>query len=313
MKLLLPITTLLATASAATIRTTYQFDNSTWLENLALTRNGSLLVTVIGRPEVHIVNPLVTPATASLVHTFPNANAVLGITEVKHDVFAVAVGTTTPANAPIEGSFSIWSIDISDCRHAATIQKVADLNTVSMVNGITLLNPHTLLLADSWAGNIVALDLRSRAYNVLLRDASLASNFSNTALPLGVNGVRLHAPTAYLYYSNTVLNLLGRVKLDTRTGVAVAPFEIITTGEQIGQPDDFAVLADGSVVLAHPVADAVEWVGRDGVVRGLGMVSGVTSVVTAEGGKGKGKMYMSTSTLEGGQAVGRGKVVEIEV
>mgnify|MGYP003624107767 CR=1 FL=1 len=110
-----------------------------------------------------------------------------------------------------------------------------------------------------------------------------------------------------------MLNLLGRVKLDTRTGVAVAPFEIITTGEQIGQPDDFAVLADGSVVLAHPVADAVEWVGRDGVVRGLGMVSGVTSVVTAEGGKGKGKMYMSTSTLEGGQAVGRGKVVEIEV
>ncbi|KAH7076330.1 hypothetical protein BKA63DRAFT_411193 [Paraphoma chrysanthemicola] len=277
MKLLLPFIAMLATASATTIRTLYPFSNSTWLENLALTSNSSLLVTVFG--------------------------------QIAHDVFAVAVGSITPSNSPIKGSFSIWSIDISNCLHPAKINKIVDLQNMSMVNGITLLNPSTLLLADSWAGNIVALDLHTQAYKVLVRDEGLKPDFNRTTSPLGVNGLRFHAQTSYLYYTNTVQNLLGRVKVDAHSGTPIAPFEIIARGGQVSGPDDFAVRRDGSVVLVRPIADSVQIVGLDGKGRKVGMVAGGTSVVLADGGR---KAYVSTSTLVGGEVVGRGKVVEIK-
>ncbi|KAF2036104.1 hypothetical protein EK21DRAFT_53093 [Setomelanomma holmii] len=294
MKLLTTLTALMATATASSVRTVFQFPNSTWLENLALTRNHSLLVTVIGRPEVHLIYP-----------------------HLQHDIFAVAVGTTTPANAPIEGSFSIWTIDVSDCSRPATVHKIVDLPTVSMVNGLTLSPPNTLLLADSWAGNIVGLNLKTRTYSVVLQDESLEANFS-APLPLGVNGLRYHLDpkthTDYIYYSNFARDTIGRVKVNSATGHATGPFEIIAQGESVGGPDDLAVLDDGSVLVVRPLVDRFEHVHLNGTVSGGLDVSGGTSVVLA--GKGKGeerKVYVSTSGLVGGVSTGKGGVVEVEL
>src|SRR5688500_850335 len=97
-------------AVAAKVSTITQFPNGTWVENLAQMGNGSILVTIIGKPEVHIVHP--KTGTQDLVFAFPAANSVLGITELNCDIFAVAVGSLKPTNEPIEGSFAIWTIDL---------------------------------------------------------------------------------------------------------------------------------------------------------------------------------------------------------
>ncbi|KAF2830043.1 hypothetical protein CC86DRAFT_403366 [Ophiobolus disseminans] len=294
MKLLLLLTTLLPSTLAAKLTTVYQFPNGTWLENLALTRNASILVSLIGTPQVHIVHPHTTPATSSLVATFPNATAVLGITSLTptHDLFAVAVGTAIPPNSIVPGSFSIWTVALTSTG-PARVHKLVALHNMQMANGVALINPHTLLLADPLAGNIVKLDLRSKAYDVVLEHPTLDANLSST-LPLGVNGVRIHKD--YLYYSNSVQSLLGRVRINMHTGSAIGAFETITSGANVREPDDFAVRRDGSVVLARPLGDALVKIGVDGQVETVasgGAVSGATSVVLG----GENVVFLSTSGL----------------
>ena len=60
----------------------------TWIENVAPTSDGKLLVTLINLPEVWFVNPVAH--TASLAYTGPSVNVALGIAEVEHNVFADA-------------------------------------------------------------------------------------------------------------------------------------------------------------------------------------------------------------------------------
>jgi sugar lactone lactonase YvrE len=300
-------------ASAANLTTVFQYPPGTWLENIAHMRNGSLLVTLIGSPEVRIVNPTVSPATSALVTSFPHANSVLGITEVKKDVFAVAVGTlNTSNNTPARGSFSIWTVDLGCENAGAEVRKVLDVPSMGMPNGVTTLTPNLLLVADSWNGNIVAVTLSPPSSSVILRDQTLEADFSGKAsLPFGVNGLKFHSRTSTLYFSNTVQNLLGRVKVNAKTGAAIGLFETIAQGEHVSQPDDFAVMADGSVLLARPVADTIQHIKSNGRVREVakgGLASGATSVV---GGSKKGEVFLSESGLVGGVSGGGGRVVKV--
>jgi sugar lactone lactonase YvrE len=311
MHLLLPLTTLFASSLAASLSTIYQYPPGTWLENIARMPNNSLLVSSIGSADVHIIDPKVTPATSSLVTSFPGANSVLGITELRPNIFAVAVGNLTLAtNTPIEGTFSIWTLDFT-C-HPMKINKNLDIPNVGLANGITTLTPTAILVADCWKGNIVRVDLSRRSYGVVLEDTTLRSDFTtNASLPAGVNGLKIHRN--YLYYTNTVQNLLGRVRINTSTGTSLGRFETIAQGREISQPDDFAVKNDGSVVLARPLADQVMHVSLDGrvetlVKRGLG--SGATGVIF---GKSEKTLYLSESGLAGGVSVGGGRVVRVEL
>jgi hypothetical protein len=304
---LLPTLSLVTSALATTLHTIQQFPNGTWLENLALMPNGSLLVTVIGRPEVHVIHPNVSPATSHLVASIPSANAVLGITALSPLAYAVAAGNVTATNSPIIGSFSIWTIDLS-CSPPG-VAKVVDLHNVSMVNGLTTLNHRTLLLADSWAGNVVKLDIQTKRYAPVLEHPTLKPDFTSPTLQIGVNGVRRFK--SYVYYTNTVRNILGRVKVDLETGVPTGPFTTIAHGDAISQPDDFAVEKDGSVLLARPLGDTLQRVHLDGRVEELargGVASGATSVVVREG-----RVWLSESGLENGVATGGGRVVSGEL
>ncbi|KAF1359891.1 hypothetical protein EJ07DRAFT_118089, partial [Lizonia empirigonia] len=276
---------------AANVRTIHQFANPTWLENIASTRNRSLLVSVIGRPEVHLVNPLVTPSTAPLIAQFTSVNAVLGITELSDNIFAVAAGNVTPANAPIIGSFSIWSIDLTHHLHTAKVEKIADTPKLSMINGLTALDSHTLLLADSWAGNIASLNTRTGETKVWFEDASTASNFSAPGLPLGVNGIKVHKD--FVYFTNTVHNSLNRVRVSSK-GTASGKVEVLAHGVAIAVPDDFAVLEDGCFILGRPMSDELVRVGKDGKVGVVTNVEGVTAVAVERREKGRTVAYLSS-------------------
>jgi sugar lactone lactonase YvrE len=284
-----------STPDAASVRTIYEYPEGTWLENIAQMRNGSLLVSVIGTADIHMVNPYTSPATSTHIARIPSSNAALGIAELSPNVFAIAAGNLhLDTNTPIDKSFSIWRLDL---RHSPPIAtKLADTPAVNMTNGLAALNANTLLLADSWAGNIASLDVNSGKTTVLLSHPTLASNFSAPGLPAGANGIRLRG--SYLYYTNTVASLVGRVKIDKRTGKAVRPFEVLAQSADIGTPDDIAVADDGSVLVARPLDDAVERVRSAGrietVVQGE-EVKGATALVFGRTKRDVGTLYASSS------------------
>lgn len=300
------------TTLAAKVTTLHQFPNNTWVENLAQMHNGSLLVTFISAPQIHIVHP--DTRTSNLVATFPNATAVLGITELQCDVFAVAVGSLKPTNEPVMGSFAIWSIDLRNAtsNDTVTTSKIADLPSVSMVNGLTRRDDRTLLLADSWAGDILALDVKMKTYEIAFAHPSLSANFSSAQVPpLGVNGLRWDEQRSALYYSNNVQSILGVIK----PGHACGPrYEVIAMGAQVGGPDDLAVLSDGSVLLARPAVDVVVRVGLNGTLGESVGVNGPTSVVLGReyGDMERKVVYASTSGLVRGMPREGGRVVRIE-
>lgn len=307
---------LFASTNAVTTRTVHQFPKPTWLENIAAMRNGSLLVTIVGRPEVHVVNTLVTPSTAFFIASIPDVNAVFGITELSNDVFAVAAGNYTSTNAPVPGSFSVWSIDLSHHTESAKVEKVADAPGVGMINGLATLNKHTLLLADSWAGNIASLDITTGKTGVWLEDESTASNFSAAGLPLGVNGIKVHRE--YVYYTNTVQSSLSRVRVDASIGKVIGKVETLAQGEVIAVPDDFAVLEDGSVILGRPLSNELIEVSTNDKARVLikgAIVESVTAVALGRSKGDKRVVYLSSMggfDADGGAKAG-GKVVAIQL
>ena len=281
-----------ASTHASAPRTIHQFPNPTWLENIAPMRNGSLLVTVIGRPEVHIVNPLVTSSTASLVATIPDVNAVFGIIEISDDVFAVAAGNYTAANAPVSGSFSVWSIDLGHKHGAVSVGKIADVPAVGMINGLAALDENTLLLADSWKGNIASLGVKSGKSAIWFGDKCTASNFSAPGLPLGVNGIKVHQD--WVYFTNTVQNSLSRVRVDRETKQAAGNVEVLAQGDAVAVPDDFAVREDGDVILGRPLSDELVKIGARGNVQTVTKVEGVTAVALGRSKADKKVAYLSS-------------------
>jgi hypothetical protein len=83
-----------------------QFPNTTWVENLAVRSNGSLLVTLLSAPELFQVDPAGKGQQPQLVHQFSNITSLTGIAEVEKDVFAVAGGNVSLATlASTKGSF----------------------------------------------------------------------------------------------------------------------------------------------------------------------------------------------------------------
>jgi sugar lactone lactonase YvrE len=319
MKIPSALSTLLSTSLAHKVQSIYQFPPGTWLENIASTRNGSLLLSTIGAANVLIVHPSTSPPTSSILATFPNANAVLGMAEMAHDVFAVAVGTMTPENAPVIPSFSIWRIDLSCKEEDAKVKKMADIPSVAMVNGMAALNDHTLLLADTWTGNIVSFDIKTRKSELVLEHPTLLPNF-NASLPLGVNGLKVHGE--YVYYTNTVQRLIGRVRIHSSTGKAAGPFTTIASGKNISVPDDLVVADDGSVFVSGPVAapmgDTLQHISLDGRVRTVaegGVVAGTTAPAFGRTKKDENVIYLSTMGGFGADGVPKagGRVVAVQL
>lgn len=323
MKFLLAAATVLVptlaqnTVLTQNVRTLVTFPQGTWLENIAATNNGSLLVSEIGVANLHFINPLAKPATSKVLTTFPNANAVFGISELEPDVFAVAVGSTTPDFQPVPGSYSMWKIDLRAKK--LTVSKIADVPNIGLINGVQATNPNTVLLADSIRGNIVKLDTRSKAYEVVLEHPSLLPNFT-AQVPLGVNGLKLSGST--LFYSNTVQRLLGRVPINTSTGRATGAFKVFASGQQIKIPDDFDIGKDGNLYVASPSkqpdGDTLQRVTQNGQAVTLaegGAVRGATAARFGRTSTDQKTVYLSTMGGFGpdGLPNGAGKVVAVTV
>lgn len=239
--LLLAFIHTLCLAYSPDLREIYRFSNGTWVENIAVRPNGNLLVAVLSTAELWEIDPSISsgPSSAHLVHHFDGAEDADGITEISPDIYAVIA------------SNSVYTIDLKSHETAPKAILIAKL-PAGYLNGIAALDEgNAVAITDSQLGLIWYLDIRTGSYSVIHQDETMAANHDMDLL-LGVNGLKI--VDDYMYYSNTPKLIFCRVRIDTHTGRALGPYEVISHDTRA---DDFAIGPHGVAYLAGIVDNVV--------------------------------------------------------
>ncbi|KAK8230553.1 hypothetical protein HDK90DRAFT_417636 [Phyllosticta capitalensis] len=236
------------------VQTIHHFDDNTWAENLAVRQDGTVLVSLLSKPQLYSIDPATSPYNVQLAHQFNGCASVLGIAEYRKDVFAVFRGNfSMEVTEWVPGTFSIWKVQFTSDGQSQSSQ-ITEIPEAGGLNGITTLNPKSgiLLVADSVNGVVwrVGADTGDRV--VALKDETMAP-LGNSSTPIGVNGIKVK--NGYVYYSNTNKQLLCRVAINSDSGMATGPFEILATSFIA---DDFAVTVDGYIYAAGNAANDVK-------------------------------------------------------
>ena len=231
-----------------------QFPNGSFLENLAVRNDGSIVVNFITSSDVYLIQPSAEHANPRLVHTFEGSTSVIGFAEVAPDSFVVTVTSLSGLGQSIPGSSSLWRIDFErPFSEKAKVTQVTKLPKIGFPNGLAKMNENKVLLADSTNGVVDVVDVQAGTFDVALTDTLLA----RTSGPLGVNGIRIRGDD--LYFTNPAQNLFGRLPLDLKTGAARGPANTIFTGPpSTAAFDDFALSESGVAFLASAFSNVIE-------------------------------------------------------
>ena len=250
-----------ALPTAPSINKVIQYPLPTWLENIAVRSNGNLLATTLSvtppnPPELLLIDPSANPPTSKVISAFDGTNVtgLLGIVEIEHDVFAFVGG-----NISTTGAYAVYKADLNT--DPATISKIADVPAGGLLNGMAKLNDDILLITDSMVGNVVNFNIKTGESETVLDDASLKpATVNGSFVKAGANGIKIHG--SYVYYTNSALKSLYRVRIDCETGKATGPFEELAT--DMPDADDLALLRDGTAFVAVGKGNVVEKVRFDG-------------------------------------------------
>ncbi|KPI39323.1 uncharacterized protein AB675_5138 [Cyphellophora attinorum] len=210
----------------------HEFPIGTWVENLVIRqRDGNAVATILSAPEVYLISTT-DGFEPILLAEFPGNLGVLGIVELGHDVFYVAVGNWSAKLAePTPGSWSLWEIDLNGCdvHHGQSpkTQKIVDLPEAGFLNGMAVLNPTagTVIVADSLYSGVWRVNVRSGELDVAINHTSMAPQPELATLALGINALSIR--DGYLYYDNTDSGTFYRMPIDVLTGQSLGPAEAI--------------------------------------------------------------------------------------
>jgi hypothetical protein len=177
-----------------------------FLENLAIRRDNSILVTVATRKELWYIPPPRAGAQVDpmLLHTFDELPS--GIVEHEPDVFYICTG-----NAYTTHEAYLHRLDLRGWAPGATVKPELVLTfpeEARGLNGSCLIEPDTILIADTFAGLIWRVDLPPSGKcepRIWLSHESMA-HIADTLPPPpqpGINGIRYASKTNFLYYTST--------------------------------------------------------------------------------------------------------------
>ncbi|KAJ5494681.1 hypothetical protein N7463_010768 [Penicillium fimorum] len=262
--LLLTFIHTLCLAHSPTLREIHSFPNGTWIENITVRPNGNLLVAVLSTAELWEIDPSIPSGSGSahLIHHFDGAEDADGITELSPHIYAVIA------------SNSVWTINLRE--HELSKPILITKLSAGSLNGIAALDEgNAVAITDSQLGLIWRLDLQTGSYNVIHQDETMAAN-NDMGLLLGVNGLKI--VNDYMYYSNTPKRILCRVRIDTHTGRALGPYEVISNDTRA---DDFAIGPHGVGYLAGIIDDVVIRVFPNGYHEVIAGSEGSTDLMTA--------------------------------
>ncbi|CAG8962332.1 hypothetical protein HYFRA_00005387 [Hymenoscyphus fraxineus] len=253
----------MSTANTDHVEEIYAFPQQTFIENIHVRSNGSLLLSTLNTGKLYSLDPNAAKPAPVVVATLPGSTGLTGIATIGPDLYAISGGLHSEfifAN----DSMAIYVVSLpptiastnNNAEHAqvAVIVDQIPVNNTLMMNGLTSLpqNPHILLSADSIGGRILRINTQTRGVDVSFSDAALGPGGSTT-VPLGANGLHTSSSGDYLYFSNSGQGTFARVKINAE-GDKEGPIEIIArlTGEisLLNAYDDFALDDAGNAYVS---------------------------------------------------------------
>ena len=232
----------------AKLSTVAYFPPKYFLENLAVRRDNSILVTVANHHELWFVPPASEEQTVTPILLFTFAEVACGITEVEPDVFYIATGNFYTTHEAY-----LHRLDLRNWRVGASVdpEMVLQLPPAARgLNGSCLIAPGVLLIADSFAGLIWRIDLPSSGGTPMARVWTKHGSMGYYPGQLkpeqpGVNGVRFAEKTNHLYYTATAKKLFMRIPVDPETHDPAGEPELVVAGRM---GDDFCIDEDAGVI-----------------------------------------------------------------
>lgn len=236
------------------LREIVQVPNVANAENLAVRHNGEILVTSTKTTSLFQISPNKAKAPIKVAQ-IPNAIGLGGITELEQDVFYVVASSNVSGKATAPGANSIWKVDmrqsstleseaVAQPAHVSLVATILDAQILNGMCRMGLNDTSNLLIADSGAGTIIKLDVNTAAYEIVLRDPTMANVPSGFVppgfTPISVDGIHVHGSD--LYYTNLNQGLFAKVPISRTTGVATGPAEVLID-KIFG--DDFVLSKDG--------------------------------------------------------------------
>ena len=248
-------------ALSTKVTTLATLPQNTFLENLILRPDSSLLLTSITPPNLYLVPSTTSPSIPVLLHKF--ATAVTGIVSIAPDVFIISTGTHGTAGTAIlhKLDMTAYNSSLPSPIDSISVSEVLKVPEALFLNGSTSLpNPEypSILLADSLKGCIWRVD-----FPTLEDQPKLSTWLSHTALSKsrfepewapwpGVNGIKYHAKTAFLYATNSEVGTFLRIKVDSKGSFAPVGEPQVISRKVVG--DDLIVdqKGDFAYVTTNP-------------------------------------------------------------
>lgn len=248
----------------ARLTTIALFPVKSFLENLAVRGDNSVLVTSMNARELFYVPPssgdvLVEPV---LLHRFDQPTT--GLVEIEPDLFLVSTSNVYTTHESFLHRIDLRGFQPGSQVRPEMVFRFPD--TARGLNGSCLVAPGVVLIADCFAGLIWRVDVQPGGRDIQARiwlEHETMGYFPGKLKPEqpGVNGVRYAARTHHLYYTATAKKLLMRVPVDPATLEPAGPPELVVAGRM---GDDFCIDEDAGVIyLATHRQNSIDRISMD--------------------------------------------------
>ncbi len=322
------------------------FPVGSFLENLAVRSNGTLLISDMLAGEIWYLDPNAADPQSTIrkVHTFVAAANADGAKEEvsvygsgamamaivedpqKDDVFYALSGTHS-----VPGTWNVTEIDLrnfdaENAKKTAAVKTLCQVPEAKWLNGATMIPQiSTLVMADSLNSKLYACDIRTGETSIWLEGDLLGKMTGRLAWP-GVNGVQFFRNALFMTNSDRALFL--RVSVDPLTSKYV-PDSLKVVAKNCGG-DDFTFDKDGNAYFTtHPRNTVLKLVGvgmdqsgreveRLRVMGGSGLAktAGPTAAAFGRTAVDRGSLYVTTDggfVAPVGDGPGLARVIQVEV
>jgi hypothetical protein len=233
----------------ARLTTIATFPRQYFLENMAIRRDNSILVTVLNHKELWYVPPAAANAPVDPLRLYNFHQPAMGIVEVEPDIFYINTSNLWTTHESYLHRLDMRNWAPGKPVNPDVVFEFAD--PVRGLNGSCVIASDIILIADCFASLIWRVDLPRNGAKptarVWLKHHSMAYD-PDGPMPdqPGVNGLAYVPRTQYLYYTNTAQRIFMRVRVDTNTHEPSGKPEFVAGG-MMG--DDFCI--DDSAGVAY--------------------------------------------------------------